>query len=69
MRLRSASALLLMLAAPPARGAAPPGAYRGDLTWPEAEARLTAVPLVVLAFAPAAKEHGPHLRWRRCPSS
>lgn len=42
-------------------GAAVPGAYLGELAWPEAEARLRAAPLVVLPFAPAAKEHGPHL--------
>jgi len=61
MRLGCAVAVLLMCAAAPARAASPPGAYLGDLSWPEAEARLKAAPLVVLAFAPAAKEHGPHL--------
>lgn len=40
---------------------AAPGAYLADLTWPEAEARLKSAPLVVLPFAPAAKQHGPHL--------
>jgi creatinine amidohydrolase len=38
-----------------------PGAYLGELTWPEAERRLREAPLVVLPFGPAAKEHGPHL--------
>lgn len=61
MRLGSAVAVLLMFAAAPVLAAATPGAYLGDLSWPEAEARLEAAPLVVLAFAPAAKEHGPHL--------
>ncbi|HET7290955.1 MAG TPA: creatininase family protein [Vicinamibacteria bacterium] len=40
---------------------AAPGAYLAELTWPEAEKRLEEAPLVVLPFAPAAKEHGPHL--------
>jgi creatinine amidohydrolase len=38
-----------------------PGAYLGELSWPQAEARLAAAPLVVLPFGPEAKEHGPHL--------
>jgi creatinine amidohydrolase len=38
-----------------------PGAYLGDLTWPEAEERLANVPLVVVPFGAGAKEHGPHL--------
>lgn len=38
-----------------------PGAYLGDLTWPEAAQRLRTAPLVILPFGPAAKEHGPHL--------
>ncbi|MGH7599969.1 MAG: creatininase family protein [bacterium] len=37
------------------------GAFLGDLTWPEAEARLKAAPLVILPFGAGAKEHGPHL--------
>lgn len=41
--------------------AASPGAYLGDLAWPDAETRLAAAPLVVLPFGPEAKEHGPHL--------
>lgn len=40
---------------------ATPGAYLGDLTWPEAERRLAEVPIVVLPFGAGAKEHGPHL--------
>jgi creatinine amidohydrolase len=45
-------------------GAAPvetPGAWLGDLSWPEAATRLRETPVVVLPFGPAAKEHGPHL--------
>ncbi len=38
-----------------------PGAYLGELTWPEAEQRLKVAPLVILPFAGGAKEHGPHL--------
>ena len=38
-----------------------PGAFLGDLSWPEAEARLKTVSLVVLPFGAGAKEHGPHL--------
>jgi creatinine amidohydrolase len=38
-----------------------PGAFLGDLTWPDAEARLAEAPLVVLPVGAGAKEHGPHL--------
>jgi len=38
-----------------------PGAFLGDLTWPEAEARLAGAPLVVLPVGAGAKEHGPQL--------
>ena len=38
-----------------------PGAYLGDLTWPEAELRMREAPLVILPFGAGAKEHGPHL--------
>jgi creatinine amidohydrolase len=56
------TALALLLAGlAPAPAATTPGAYLGELTWPEAEARLRQAPLVVLPFGPAAKEHGPHL--------
>ena len=61
MSLGSAVVMVLVCAAAPARAEPTPGAYLGDLTWPEAETRIKAAPLVVLAFAPAAKEHGPHL--------
>jgi creatinine amidohydrolase len=57
---------LLLLAAgagllPRSAGADAKGAYLADLTWPEAATRLGAMPVVVLPFGPAAKEHGPHL--------
>ena len=38
-----------------------PGAFLGDLTWPEAEVRLAEAPIVVLPVGAGAKEHGPHL--------
>ena len=38
-----------------------PVAFLGELTWPDAEKRLSEVPLVILPFAGGAKEHGPHL--------
>ncbi len=37
------------------------GAYLGDLSWPEAEARIQQSPIVVIPFAAGAKEHGAHL--------
>jgi len=37
------------------------GAYLGELSWPDAEQRLKAAPLVVIPFGAGAKEHGPHL--------
>jgi creatinine amidohydrolase len=42
-------------------GAQSRGAFLGELTWPEAEARLRAAPIVILPFGAGAKEHGPHL--------
>jgi creatinine amidohydrolase len=38
-----------------------PGAYLGDLAWPQAEERLREGPLVIVPFGAGAKEHGPHL--------
>jgi creatinine amidohydrolase len=38
-----------------------PGGYLDRLTWPEAAARFTHDPLIVLPVGAAAKEHGPHL--------
>jgi creatinine amidohydrolase len=42
-------------------GAQGRGAYLGDLSWPQAEARLAATPVVILPFGAGAKEHGPHM--------
>jgi creatinine amidohydrolase len=39
-----------------------PGVLLEDLTWTEAEARLTPEAVVVIPIGAAAKEHGPHLR-------
>jgi len=39
-----------------------PGVVLADLTWPQAEAVLTADAVVVIPLGAAAKEHGPHLR-------
>lgn len=38
-----------------------PGAYLGDLSWPEAEKRFAESPIVIIPFGAGAKEHGPHL--------
>lgn len=38
-----------------------PGAYLGDLTWPDAERRIPAAAAIIVPFAAGAKEHGPHL--------
>jgi creatinine amidohydrolase len=37
------------------------GAYLGDLSWPQAEQRFAATPVVILPFGAGAKEHGPHM--------
>jgi len=42
-------------------GTTSPGAFLGDLTWPEAETWLVEAPIVVLPVGAGAKEHGPHL--------
>ena len=42
-------------------GAQSQGAWLGDLSWPEAEARFTTTPIVILPFGAGAKEHGPHM--------
>jgi creatinine amidohydrolase len=39
----------------------PGGAYLGELSWPEAEARFASSPVVILPFGAGAKEHGPHM--------
>lgn len=38
-----------------------PGAWLGELTWPDAERRIREAPLVIVPFGAGAKEHGPHL--------
>src|SRR5258705_11638678 len=38
-----------------------PGAFLGELTWPEAKALFDAGAVVVVPIGAAAKEHGPHL--------
>ncbi len=38
-----------------------PGAFLGELTWTDAEARFKSAPLVIIPFGAGAKEHGPHL--------
>jgi len=38
-----------------------PGAYLGDLSWPEAEKRFATSPIVIIPFGAGAKEHGPHM--------
>lgn len=38
-----------------------PGAYLGDLSWPEAEKRFKTSPIVIIPFGAGAKEHGPHM--------
>lgn len=53
--------LALLLAATDA-AAQPRGVLLEELTWVEAEARLTAETVVVIPLGAAAKEHGPHLR-------
>jgi creatinine amidohydrolase len=42
-------------------GAQSPGAWLGELSWPEAEARFRTTPVVILPFGAGAKEHGPHM--------
>lgn len=42
-------------------GAQSPGAYLGELSWPQAMERIARSPVVVVPFGAGAKEHGPHL--------
>lgn len=56
----SLTGLSLILSTAPASGQGR-GAYLGELTWPEAETRLSESPLVIVPFGGGAKEHGPHL--------
>ncbi len=53
-----------LVVALPLTGRAEPGAWLGDLTWKEAEARLADTPVVIIPFAAGAKEHGLHLPLR-----
>lgn len=55
------SLLVGTLLLPAALVAQAPGAYLGQLTWPQAEARMKTAPLVIVPFGAGAKEHGPHL--------
>jgi creatinine amidohydrolase len=52
---------LVCLVRAAALAAQTPGAYLGDLTWPDAARRLHETPVVILPFGAGAKEHGPHL--------
>ena len=38
-----------------------PGAYLGEMSWPDAVQRLATAPVVIVPFGAGAKEHGPHL--------
>ena len=38
-----------------------PGAFLGQLTWPQAEEKLTTNPIVIIPFGAGAKQHGLHL--------
>lgn len=49
-------------AAGQAQAAPPRGTVLADLTWPEAEQRLSPDAIVVIPLGAEAKEHGPHLR-------
>jgi creatinine amidohydrolase len=53
--------LLSALLLPLPLSAQSPGAYLGELTWPEAQRRIADAPYVVVPFGGGAKEHGPHL--------
>jgi creatinine amidohydrolase len=48
--------------APGTKAGAPRGVLLEDLTWVEAERRLTPEAIVVLPIGAASKEHGPHLK-------
>lgn len=51
----------VLLLAGPMQAQQQPGAFLGELTWPEAEQRIQQAPLVIIPFGAGAKEHGPHL--------
>lgn len=61
MSLNRVIALSCMLAWPLVSHAQTPGAYLGDLSWPEAERRFLTTPVIIVPFGAGAKEHGPHL--------
>jgi len=56
------SLLVLLMAAPLAALGQNKGVLLEDLTWVEAEKRLTPQTVVVIPIGAAAKEHGPHLK-------
>lgn len=62
MRLAMGCTVLLALLAAADAEAQPQGLLLEELTWVEAQARLTAETIVVIPLGAAAKEHGPHLR-------
>jgi creatinine amidohydrolase len=53
--------LVVMLALSFSAPGQTPGAFLGDLSWPEAEKRFASSPVVIVPFGAGAKEHGPHL--------
>ena len=61
MARKSAVVLLAVFCGWAPASAQAPGAYLGELTWPQAEERLGEAPLVIVPFGAGAKEHGPHL--------
>lgn len=61
MNIRPVLAATLLLVPGVALRAQRPGAYLGELTWPDAERRLAEAPLVIVPIGAGAKEHGPHL--------
>ena len=61
VRLRLLAPLLLAALIPAHAVAQTPGAYMGEITWPESEARMETSPIVIIPFGAGAKEHGPHL--------
>jgi creatinine amidohydrolase len=61
MNSRQSFATLVLLIVATGAGAQSRGAWLGDLSWPEAEARLQTTPVVILPFGAGAKEHGGHL--------
>ena len=52
---------LILLLAAPMHARQQPGAFLGELTWPEAEQRIRTTTMVIIPFGAGAKEHGPHL--------